>query len=226
MLWPNFLLLFELKTEKGSIRKGQVDEQLELALHNYPGHRVALIYVTKDAISGSPPLTERSSYANVTWQEVAPLIHSVWSSDDGAETAIATLFAEYLTELSAAFPKSRTSVFIQAKESDAPAGEPAVASPEETDKWISEALLVALEVERAKEQRAMAIPLQSPKEAQRFRELVREFLREYNIKSSTPITHALPWVWQSTSPGAALTDYGRQYGVELRFSYYQAGNGL
>ena len=98
VLTPDRLLLFELKTQPGSVREGQVEEYLERGLHQFPDHQVDLVYLTRDRIAGSPPLTDRSRYSNVTWAYVADLVEHAWPEIVDQESALAHYFADYLKD--------------------------------------------------------------------------------------------------------------------------------
>lgn len=100
VLSPDHATVVELKTDPGSIREGQVDWYLELALHQYPGRAVSLLYVTRDPVATAPPaLPDRASYANTTWQDIARLIAEHWQDEhDSWSHAVAIMFADYLRE--------------------------------------------------------------------------------------------------------------------------------
>lgn len=78
LLWDDRVLLFELKTDPGSIRDQQIDEYLELALLVYPKLRIDIVFVTRDAVVGGPKLIPGCSYANITWEKITPLINDIW----------------------------------------------------------------------------------------------------------------------------------------------------
>lgn len=229
-VWPERIILFELKTEAGSIREGQVDEQIELGLYNYPNHKIDMIYITSDSIEGAPELTDRSSYANITWEEVAPFLTEVWNQPgpDSHDVTVVRLFADYLIETF----QNRKKVGDSEKAQVSPiaTADRIIDEPEEEpgdlDYWLNKALLTALAVEKNHKQAALDIPLESPKEAQRFRDKVKDVLRDYSKVSDQLILHAAPWIWQEQSGGSALTESGKRNGIELRFSYYAAGNRL
>jgi hypothetical protein len=88
-VWPDRVLLFELKTEPGSVREGQVDRYLDLALHHFPASRVDLLYITRDRVPTAPPgLPARARHTTTTWDLVADHIEATWADahdPDGAE---------------------------------------------------------------------------------------------------------------------------------------------
>jgi hypothetical protein len=88
--WPDLatqtedrLILFELKTEAGSIREGQVDEYLELARAQFPDLHVDTLYLTRDPVADAPVLPDRARYGNLTWAEVAAILEARSSDLDG-----------------------------------------------------------------------------------------------------------------------------------------------
>ena len=54
-VWPDRVLLFELKTEPGSVRDGPGHRYLDLALHHFRTSRVDLLYLTRDRVPTALP---------------------------------------------------------------------------------------------------------------------------------------------------------------------------
>ncbi len=231
--YENRLVLFELKTEPGSVREGQVDEQIDLALFNYPDFAVDMIYLTRDAVVSAPEPRDRSRYANIRWCDVAPMIQTGWAKDK-ANGFYAQMFAEYL--LSTFPPKA----LRKRRKGTSPAGPPAASATEDfvttaqedvpprapKPGGFSDALLAAHHTERTKKQTAVERSISSPGEAERARKSALVLLAEYNENAAEPIGHALPWIWTPSQGGNPLTEGGRETGFELRFSYYSKGNAL
>ena len=84
---------------------------------------------------------------------------------------------------------------------------------------VEKAAEVASLVEADREGRGVDVRLASGDDAYRFKEEVLA-----HLVAVGPPAHASPWVWQAaTSKGVALTDAGRDTGVELRFEYRTRG---
>lgn len=94
------------------------------------------------------------------------------------------------------------------------------------DARLSNALLIAMEVEKDRRQRSLGDAVDSPNDAQRLRENVKKTIRAYNQVAERPISHVSPWVWEIKSGGKPLSEAGKLNGIELRFSYYEKGNTL
>jgi hypothetical protein len=88
------------------------------------------------------------------------------------------------------------------------------------------ALEMAKKCEATAVPQAVEIHLSSFDEAKNFAETLKSFIRNYNQEAKIPIKNASPWVWRKESSGRPMTNNGREYGVEIRFSFQKAGNGL
>ena len=80
------------------------------------------------------------------------------------------------------------------------------------------------ELTKGKLGRGVEIRLESKQEAERFRDEIMEFIRDYNQVAKAPIQHASAWVWTPQSLGQPLTNNGQENEVELRFQYMKKGN--
>lgn len=231
--YKNRLVIFELKTEPGSVREGQVDEQIDLALFNFPDLAVDMVYLTRDSVSSDPEPRARARYANIQWCHIAPLIKKRWAQDQAAGF-YAEMFAEYLlstfpprapgrqkkTAFSTGLPKATrikdTATTQHENESLPTLGACATSDP----------LVAALHTEQTKIQTAVERTISSPCEAERARKSAALLLLEYNKNTAEPICHALPWIWTPSQGGTSLTEVASETGFELRFSYYKKGNGM
>lgn len=95
-------------------------------------------------------------------------------------------------------------------------------APDAINRSLTENLEIAvqsgLKCQERTEQTGVEIPLQSWEDAQFFAAGLKNHIREYNRTAAVPVHNASPWVWRTTSSGNPLTENGRAYGVELRFS--------
>lgn len=92
--------------------------------------------------------------------------------------------------------------------------------------YLEYALEMAKKCEASAVPQAVEIHLSSFDEAKNFAEIVKSYIRNYNQEEEIPIKNASPWVWRKESLGSPMTENGREYGVEIRFSFLKAGNGL
>jgi hypothetical protein len=222
-LWPDRTLLFELKTESGSLREGQVDEYLKRALHQN-SHQVDLIYLTRDEVRGSPPLEPvRSRYANITWNQLLNLLRN-WAASHAPEEerALVDFLQEFVT---GELYEGRTVVAFDPalRETHTRQGpslrlEVAVGPPVHAKDAVEEAVNVAFAVEADRRGRAVNTRLVDRNAVELLKAEVKETLR------ANPPAHARPWIWcLQTSTGHALTTAGEETGFELRFEYVVKG---
>ena len=230
-VWPDRVLLFELKTEPGSVRDGQVDRYLDLALHHFPTSRVDLLYLTRDRVPTAPPdLPPRARYATATWDRVADHLEATWADAPDPDGAAARLFLQYLRTMIAAgvCPDAGTVAPAGGRQ---PVSADAVASPapgasgggggEGARPDLDEALAVAALVEGDRRQRTYPFRWPSQAAAEAFRQQLTVRLSEEARAGRPSIAHARPWVWASSSSGRALSPAGEETGVELHLSYYR-----
>lgn len=198
-LWPDRVLLFELKTEPGSVRDGQVDDYLRLALHHYPERSVDLLYLTRDAVYAGPDwLPSRARYANLDWNRVADLLEELWDGKD-AEDLYARVFADYL------------GVTLTPRD----VSMPDVTSPQLSEgPSLDDALRLAELVAADGKQRAYPYPWATYEEAVAFRMKLKVALRNGGVVE--------PWVWRSRSKGRPLTVEALRTGAEVRLSPVKA----
>lgn len=214
------LLLFELKTQPGSVREGQVEEYLERGLHHFPSRQVDLVYLTRDRIAGSPPLTPRSRYANITWGQIAPVIETVWPDIVDEESALAHYFAGYLRErlpdrsVVASTPiRDRPTSFVDAAQLG-PVPEP------DGPPSLDMALAIASMVLEDGIQRVYEYPWPSRELALAFRADVRDAAR------AAQMGRLDAWVWRPESSGRPLSPTGILTGLELRLSRLSKPRGV
>jgi hypothetical protein len=228
-VWPERVLLFEPKTEPGSVLEGEVDRYLDLALHHFPTARVDLLYITRDRVPTAPPgLPARARYATTTWDVVAEHIEATWAEALDPDGAAARVFVQHL-RTTIIVADARPDAFTAAAGSGLPAGaddgmpvrrgSSAVAG-EQSIPDLDQALELAAQVESDGRQRAYPYRWPSRDAAEAFRKRLTLRLSEEARAGRPRIVHARPWVWAS-STGRALSPAGGETGVELRFSYYR-----
>ncbi|MBB5628894.1 hypothetical protein [Sphaerisporangium krabiense] len=218
--WPHRLLIVELKTEPGSVRERQVDQYLELGLHNHPGIQVDLLYLTRDRVPRAPVnLPERARYVTATWGVVARAIDESWGGVEGEDGRNAALFARWIRdELIPGEPWNRQVTAIP--DTEIPQRRDALEMGSDADA-IAEAMRIADLVQADRRQRAIPYRFSSKAEAEDFRSALRENLLNRAESGDLTVSHVRPWVWTTTSTGTALTEQGRVSGIEVRLSYYK-----
>lgn len=204
LLWSNRLLVTELKTEPGSVREGQVDQYAELAVHHHPELQVDVLYLTRDEVD-SPPPVGGVGYANVTWERLGPWIQDAWHDATDEDHLAAALFTDYIDQV------LRAGRFLPP-----PSPTPDRSTVATTDDaQLAEALDAAQRAVEIDDQTSYEYPWGSPEEAKGFRRAL--------IEALSPELPVDPWVWRSSTGGAALTPTGAATGIELRLSPRRAG---
>jgi hypothetical protein len=229
-VWPDRLLLIELKTEPGSVREGQVDWYFQLALTGWPGLRVDLLYVTRDRVPDAPRgLPDRAHYATTTWDSVRDRISQAYGRHrsglagypDGKSVG---WFLEWLrAELGQSKPVSSPATSGPSPSTSTvgltKAGQPALDVQPRAD--LAATLAVAGLVEADRKQRALDLEVASRGDAEPLRDTIVDELGRRAAADEPCAVHVRPWVWTSASGGRALTPGGERHGVEVRLSYYR-----
>ncbi len=91
---------------------------------------------------------------------------------------------------------------------------------------LETAIKAGVECQLSGSQVGVDVFLPTWQDAQNFVCELKDFIRVFNRRSAVPIKTAAPWVWRTTSTGRPMTKNGEKFGVELRFSFQKAGNGL
>jgi hypothetical protein len=232
--WPDFgvydgrrLMLIELKTEYGSVRRGQLQEQVNLARHHHPERRVDLLYIAPDEAVDERVTCTDGKFATLRWAQVASDVLNVWGAESPtlAEHGYAHLFAEYLQQLEP-FQTQRIPSPIRGRRTRAAPTDTATIPKTDRADDTHRVVLAAMRCESSKRQQVADVLWPSEAVAESFLVQARTLIQEHNRLAPSPILHASPWVWTPRQRGSALTDSGRATGVELRFSYYKDGNGI
>jgi hypothetical protein len=221
-LWPERILLLELKTEAGSHRDGQVDWYLELGAYNYPSRQIDLIYLTTDPISSEPLAAPPGSrYRNMTWRQVADLIETLWGAIAGLEAANALVAAQYLRGLGRAQdvpaerPAKRSATQSTRTERAVRTAKPTRSALDSS--LIAQATSLVAEVAADGLQRGLDFEVGSLEDAKELKSSLRSGL-ELKEELVQPLASVELWIWRVASSGVPLTLAGRRTGVELRFS--------
>lgn len=92
---------------------------------------------------------------------------------------------------------------------------------------VETGLKASIENEKTQKQRIVGVPLKSLADARRYCDELKDAIKKHNRTADVPVTHARAWVWaEKTTNSSPETENGRQYGLEIRISYYKKGNGL
>lgn len=223
-LWADRTLLFELKTEAGSVREGQVDAYLERALRQ-TDHQVDFVYITRDPVAGVPPLDpSRSRYVAITWHDLLELLVSWALAEAPEEEKELALFIDdfvngELYEGRTVVPVTpATPQVLGTAAPSAPKPLLSVGPPVEPGHALDEAVRTAWDVESDRRGRAVNTLLPSREAVEALKTAAKKALR------AAPPAHARPWTWcVDTSTGPALTTVGEETGFELRFEYVVKG---
>ena len=81
------LWIIELKTERGSHRRGQIPAYFELGRHHHPNLRIDLTYLTPVMPVVSDVSPAGSRFAHLTWGQAIPLVREVWRDAAGERRA-------------------------------------------------------------------------------------------------------------------------------------------
>jgi hypothetical protein len=202
------LWLVELKTEAGSHRADQLPAYFELARHHFPGHRIDLTYLTGPLSKPGPVVPVGCRYAHVTWDQVLPLVDTVWGELPGVHGETADMLQAVLKDLGAPWRSWR----------DTRLG---VAAVVEVTDPVAAALALARATGADHQQRALHHRPGSLEALQQLRLDVAEAIRS----AGAATLNVRPWLWQVKSGGRPLTVAGDELGYELRLSWYVSPTG-
>lgn len=194
VLTTDRLWIVELKTERGSHRPGQVESYFELGRHHHPELRIDLTYLTPgmSAVAAGAPTGSR--LAQVTWEQVMPLLDGVWSGAGGSTRQLYDALTEAVESIGTSWTVWREKTL---------------------NDLTAKAARLARLTARDGQQRALDHAAGSLGELQELRLAVRDEFR----RPGSPLKAVTPWLWDATtSGGKPLTNAGRVHGYELRFS--------
>lgn len=211
LLWGGHVWMIELKTEKGSHRRGQLPAYFDLAHHHYPDAQVDLTYLTPPMTASLDPPGAWARYSHITWDAVVPLVRSVWPSGTapGQQEVIEGLI-DLLSRLDEPASQWRASV--------APVTAPVPPAVERDP--VAEGLQLAEETATDGEQRGLDFLPADLEDLMGVRLQIRDALAA--APAGSPMRHVMPWLWRPESGGAPMTAAGRENGMELRLSRYES----
>lgn len=207
--WPGRLFLIELKTERRSHRKGQLEHYADLARHHHPDRPIDLLYLTPAMeVTGPSALPDGVTYMQISWAAISPLVAETWSgSDVDWERTVADRLAWWIGEVEAGNP-------LLTREA---------ARPEPRSDLLNDGLRLAARTQEDGTQRAIESADLAPEELEALRLELRDALLDGPVIDGVEVSHVRPWLWRAaTSGGTALTEAGRTTGYELRLSRYTA----
>ena len=194
VLTSHRLWIIELKTERGSHRTGQVERYFELGRHHHPELRIDLTYLTPGMSAVAAGAPSGSRLAQVTWEQVMPLVDAVWSGATGSTSALYDALTEAVASIGTSWTMWRE---------------------KSLNDLTAKAARLARLTARDGQQRALDYAAGSLGELQDLRLAVRDEFK----RPGSPLKVVTPWLWDAaTSGGKPLTAAGRVHGYELRFS--------
>lgn len=210
VLTGNRIWLIELKTERGSHRKGQLAGYDELTRHHHPGVRVDMTYLTGGFQVAPPRLDPDTRYAHLTWDKVLPLVRSVWGADTDAHRVVVDTLESVvggLTSPWSAWRDERLTAVVAPQ-------------PPEQQNPGDEISRAAQATATDGEQRAVEAGATTLEELQQLR---LDALRQLDAHPDPQVRYVRPWLWRAaTSGGRPLTESGAETGYELRLSRYKS----
>jgi hypothetical protein len=209
VFWPGHVWLIELKTESASHRADQIPYYCELGAHHYPHDRLDITYLTPRFQYCYPPARPSDRFAHVSWDEVIPIVRSVWPTPKSPRAeAVVDGVCDTLGRLDEPASAWWASVAPQA----APAATP---EPLLLDRTHELARTTAADGR----QRALDLEVTSLDELLELRLAIRDALAA--SPADSPLRYVVPWLWRNRSGGRALTRAGARQGYELRLSRYR-----
>jgi hypothetical protein len=213
-IWPDRLWMIELKTERGSHRRGQLTSYFVLGRHHFPGIAVDLLYLTPPMEIEHPDVPDGSQFAHLTWRDVRPMIDEVWGDSlDELERRIADRLIREIDGLTVPASQWRAALGTVRR---APVPSTPVEPEEAATDPVDAARALAVAVEADHKQRAVEHRTSGVDGMLELRLQVRDAL----ASPGSPAPHVRPWIWRWASAGQPLTAAGRETGYELRLSYY------
>ena len=176
------LWIIELKTERGSHRRGQIPAYFELGGHHYPNLRIDLTYLTPVMPVVSDVSPTGSRFAHLTWGQAIPLVREVWRDATGEQQAVRDALIEALGSMGTPWGTWRQTTLEDV-----------------TNLALHQARATAADGR----QRALEYPAQSLEEMQELRVAVRDALTKAGQPGDDAVT---PWLWNAQTSGRASPD--------------------
>ena len=213
------LLIVELKTERQSYRPDQIPDYLRLVRHRNPSHATDVVLLGPLRPGYTPARGDGQRYAELTWDDLLPLLSQAFPTVDRAHQLGRFVEAELLTTPSGRSPSlpSAAALGVQSVEpGDLAAGE---ADPrDETHTAVAHALRMAPSVAQASArdatERGIDVAFGSEANARGAIEVIKASLSDRGWDDRVSV-----WLWRSISSGGrALTEAGQDTGLELRLA--------
>jgi hypothetical protein len=228
-LWADRAWIIELKTEAGSHRADQLPYYLKLGAAAHPKCSLDLTYITGPLTKPAPALLEGQRYSHLTWEQVLPLIEETWGSDPRPEVAAyVAMVTTLISNLGRLKPSVQREMVLRPlvdRPPSAPTEEPEAAptvdqTQPQSDVTSLNRELLNMARATATDGRQRAVGVQDPEELEALRHQALAEIRSLAFDDAT--RYVLPWLWDGTHTGGlALTDEGKEFGFELRFSRYK-----
>lgn len=218
VLWPGRVWLIELKTEKGSHRRGQIPGYFELAHHHHPDARVDITYLTPPMAAAYEPRFEWARYRHVTWPALEAAISGAWPGERHGP------HVRYLLDAIASLHLKPTEWRAMATGTLAEAAEWAGAAADEApplplDRALPHGFGAAELTAQDGRQRGVEFDAGEMQDLLDLRLALRDRLASSPIGSD--LRRVVPWIWRTESTGKPLTALCADRGMELRVSRYK-----
>ena len=220
VLWPDRLWLIELKTERGSHRRGQLPGYFDLGGHHFPDASVDITYLTGPMDKAPPPLNLGQRYVHLTWATVLPIVNDVWGSHSDSRCV---RYVQSLMDVAGRLDEAWSSQRARIHDGwVGPGGAVEAVTPADA---LDPTLDVGTHLDRLirataadGEQRAIDASGGSLEDLMRLRQSALEIV-ECSPEGSD-VRRVVPWLWRWESTGRPLTAGGAEHGYELRLSRY------
>jgi len=208
LVWPDRIILVELKTDPGSIRDGQLDWYTKLAATNYPSRQIDLLSITRDPVPDPPPeMATEARYANLTWKDLAQVFDGLRGIAEPVDQSMIDRYMEMLDELGLLSPGQPDSQRGPSGRSESTGRMPSDAE------WLDEAIRLATATATDQVPRALNQEFGSWGQLGQAADRVRDALDGEPAGRRVQV-----WRWREASSGRAMTDAGTRVGSEMRFS--------
>jgi hypothetical protein len=205
------LVIIELKTEPRSYRPDQVADYLRLVRHRNPGHATDVVLLGPLRPGYTPARGSGQRYAELTWDDVYPLLDHAFAGDDRAYRLGRFLELELLS------PSVDPSQSPTAERDLERTETGATNAPDSTDTAVAHALRMAPSVAVARKgdsaERGIDVAFDSEADARSAIKAIKTALSDQGWDAGVSV-----WLWRPTSGGHPLTPAGAATGIELRLA--------
>ena len=199
------VLIVELKTERGSYRARQASDYLRVARRRHPDAAIDLVLLGPTAPGAQPPCDDRERYAELTWNDIPPLLEAAFPTMQRADA----LHTFLVTQHDLVVPHALTSA------SDPTTQEGPTAPSDRVEAAVHHALAMAPTVAQSspgdRADRAIDVAFDTDDEARTAQRAVNDALEVAQLRSRVGV-----WLWRPSSGGVPASPAGRDAGRELR----------